>query len=145
MYAIRSYYVILDLAGRGEEPAKPVPLTRDRLPEADPVWSRDGRLIYFVSQDPETRREGLFSIDVKTGARSPLLVENGVNPALSPDGRQLAYARGGSRGGLGILNLETGVQAAVTSSAAAVDMFPRWREDGRLIYFARYENDTNRA
>jgi CHAT domain-containing protein len=139
----RGDILLLDLGGAEEGEAAPVLLTDDRLTEADPVWSRDGGSIYFVSEDPDTRKEGLFRIDVLSGARSPLIVEDAVNPAPSPGGGHLAYARGGAQGGLGVLDLETGTRTGLTTGPA-VDMFPSWREDGRLIYFVRYQDDTNK-
>lgn len=66
-------------------------LTRDRALDMTPVWSPDGRTLYFVSD-----RTGIFNVyayDLAAGTlRQVTNVRIGaLQPAVSPDGRTLVY------------------------------------------------------
>jgi dipeptidyl aminopeptidase/acylaminoacyl peptidase len=64
-----------------------------------PVWSPDGRTIYFSSgpriedAESEWRESEIFGIDVATGSIRQLTTRRGpdINPTPSPDGRHVAY------------------------------------------------------
>jgi Tol biopolymer transport system component len=77
----------------------PVPLTDGRTAVWSPRWSKDGRWIYYVSN-----RAGSMDVwrqevrDNGTPNGDPLPVTQGLgirSMALSPDGRRIAYGRGG--------------------------------------------------
>jgi Tol biopolymer transport system component len=59
-----------------------------------PVWSNDGREVYFAYSGSINNRpvRRLERVVVETGARS-ILEENGYAPAISPDGRSLLFVR----------------------------------------------------
>jgi Tol biopolymer transport system component len=84
---------ILDLSGTtvGE-------VTQDRAVDCGPAWSRDGKYLFFSSD-----RTGVFNIFAHELASKRLLQVTNVlggafSPALSPDGRTLAFASYSSRG-----------------------------------------------
>lgn len=67
-------------------------LTSDRPMDTHPVWSPDGRTLYFSSD-----RTGVFNIyayDVATKGLKMVtnVVNAAISPAISPDGRTLVYA-----------------------------------------------------
>jgi dipeptidyl aminopeptidase/acylaminoacyl peptidase len=77
---------------------KPRQLTFGAYSEGDVMWSPDGATIYFVSDrrpEPyyEVSQDELFSIPVAGGSPTKILrVEGDVGtPALSPDGKRIAY------------------------------------------------------
>jgi Tol biopolymer transport system component len=95
----------------------------------DPDWSGSGDQIAFVRAFSERRGRGRIWI---MGARgeSPHFVVAGADPALSPDGRQLAY-RG--RGGVFVLALAGGHVRLLARGAYQ----PVWSPDGRFIALKR--------
>ncbi len=63
----------------------------------------------------------------------PFLSAGPVDPAASPDGKQLAFA---AQGWLWLLNLESGVATQLTEGAE-LDGRPRWSADGKQLAFVR--------
>ncbi len=81
-----------------DEKLQPKQLTSGRFDEGEPIWSKDGAQLYFVSlhvDEPyyELPKTELYS--VTAGGGEPLLIttlDMDVNDlALSPDGKQLAF------------------------------------------------------
>jgi len=78
-------------------PAKggaPERLTDDAGNNYQPVWHPDGRHILFISDRDDLG--DLYVLDVPTGQVTRLGTDGGVNPAVSSDGRYVAYVVGGS-------------------------------------------------
>lgn len=67
------------------------------------------------------------------GYELPLVTNGPIDPAPSPDGRQIAFA---SRGWLWLLDRASGVARQVTSGAG-MDSRPAWSPDGRHLAFVR--------
>jgi TolB protein len=67
------------------------------------------------------------------GFELPLVTNGPIDPAPSPDGRQIAIA---SRGWLWLLDRESGVARQVTSDPG-MDSRPAWSPDGRQLVFVR--------
>lgn len=132
-------------------------LTSGDHDEALPAWSPDGRQIAYVSKratvaqpDPDRHNDfNLFVIALSENARERQLTDYpgsdldpnwGSSPAWSPDGRRIAYLRGGepkwldyAPTQLAVLDLATG---AVSEPAHIDRSFakPRWSADGRGLY-----------
>ncbi len=67
-------------------------------------------------------------------------VTNGMDPILSPDGTQLAYARWGSPDGVYVLDLRTGAERRI--AAANHPRSPAWSPDGSQLAFERVTRST---
>lgn len=72
-------------------------LTNDFYDDRDPVWSKDGKLIFFSSDRTVYGNKGfynLFAYDVDTGEIGFITYgqHNDYSPALSPDGKYLAFS-----------------------------------------------------
>ncbi|GJL77674.1 MAG: hypothetical protein NPINA01_06630 [Nitrospinaceae bacterium] len=129
---------LMDLGkGRSEE----IRLTEADLPEEDPEWSPDEKYIYFTSVHPETRQRGIFRMELKNKSKS-LLIENAVNPAVSPDGRYLAFVSNNENRDLWVQDLKSGSRIQMTSGSE-IEITPSWSKSGGHIYFTRYQEDTN--
>ncbi|HEU4753518.1 MAG TPA: hypothetical protein VFU47_10465, partial [Armatimonadota bacterium] len=111
-------------------------------------WFPDGRSL-LVTTSRETRRPAIYRLDAVSG-RLRKLVEDESNclfPALSPDGRWLAYTRGAlpdtlRKGYRGSANYDIYVAPADGSApprrltdSDRNDMWPMWSADSRTLYF----------
>ena len=81
------YLLDLNKIGSKDNPPEPVRLTQNHFMDDDPVWSPDQKNIFFTSHHPETGKETLFRVEVKTGKRYLVLEDGGVDPAVSLGGR----------------------------------------------------------
>jgi serine/threonine-protein kinase len=72
------------------------------------------------------------------GRAVPVTWEQGLEltPALSPDGKQVAYSVGnGTRSKIYVRAIADGSPTPLTSDTLAVELFPRWSRDGtRILY-----------
>jgi Tol biopolymer transport system component len=68
-------------------PAKRV--TQSAFTEIDPEWSRDGRWIYYVSN--QSGRWAIWKVSATGGTGSQLTSELGFDPRESPDGRSVFF------------------------------------------------------
>jgi len=114
-----------------------------------PVWSRDGRALYVVSnQSPDweyqpTESE-IYRLDLASGKVSALTDRRGPDhsPALSPDGKQLAYVghddtgKGHQVTQLSVLDLASGQSRVLTAELDYPAAQPRWDRNGRGIFFS---------
>jgi len=118
---------------------------------SDPAWSRAGvaTLFYDVSSATATH---IFSIELVSGPPKQLTsgAVHDFDPAVSPDGRSLAFDRapGGASAGpasIFILDLASGqLTRATTPPAGATDgdLYPDWSPDGTHL---AYEEDGSIA
>lgn len=124
-------------AAQGGDAAR---LTRSVAPEMEPVWTHDSRAIIYASERDGASR--LYRVEVLTGVETPLTSgEAGDHtPHLSPDGRLLAFARGGEQ--LVVRELASGRERIVATARLGRAPFQRergiaWSPDGRwLAYLA---------
>lgn len=71
---------------------------------------------------------------------------NDLEPAWSPDGRRIAFARSPRTQGVGesdlyVVEVDGGNETRLTSGPAA-DADPAWSPDGQRVAFTRYANDA---
>lgn len=112
-----------------------VNLTSHPARDAGPVWAPGGDRIYFVSD-----RSGRFEVwSMRADGTDPRAVTTGSRilgkPAVSPDGRTLAYARqveGDQRSEIVLFELQSRQARALTSGD---DSEPSFSPDGRELVF----------
>lgn len=129
-----NHLIVLDLASRIE---RDLGLVCDSSPEG--TWSPDSRFIAtsVYREDPSRSlecRPALFSAE--KGTRSRSLATLGSAPALSPDGRMLAYA---NEGALMLLRLDSDYRPAAPASVLAREQREiaevNWTPDGKQILY----------
>ena len=108
-------------------------------------WSADGRFLLYISIDPQTRPD-LWVLPLE-GDRSPVVFLKTpfaeINGTFSPDGRWVAYESNES--GREEIYIRPFAGAAASGAGAAAGgqwqvstaggAFPRWRRDGRELYY----------
>ncbi len=126
-----------------------VNLTRTPWREYSPVWSPDGKRLYFVSDRSGSRDiYYLYAADGKQLLRSlDVRVKKVVggkgeewSPVLSPDGKKLAFIRG--KGNIWISDSDGKNQRLLSPYWNAYDL--TFSPDGRYLSFSRDDNDFNR-
>lgn len=105
--------------------------------DLQPEWSADGGSLYFVSARGG-RGFGIYRHDLATGVDT-LMVERGIQPAISPDGRRLAYEAGGLR----VLDLATGESRLVRDEETEYRMNPEWAVDGERLLYVTEDRGSN--
>jgi TolB protein len=118
-------------------------ITSDAAVDVEPGWSGDGKSVYFVSARAGGFR--VFRHDLAAGRDT--LVVAGIQPAVSPDGKQLAYVapvrgRLGS-GGLWVKDLPDGEPRLVHYEETEYRMRPAWTPDARTFLYGSDEMGTN--
>lgn len=115
---------------------------------ADPEIRADGQVVAYVrvANDIMTDRasRSIWLADVKTGAQTPLVVDQGsaFSPRWSPDGQRLAYVKVTPEAGaqLYVLWLATGRSARLASLEQAPSDLT-WSPDGKTIAFTMLTAD----
>ena len=123
--------------------------------DSRPTWSPDGNWLVISERDSDTEPYALSLLSVDTGEKrrltSPPKQSIGdLDPALSPDGRSLAFSRGidadtNTLGELYLLAFSDGWKPAgeprrITFGNQGVQ-FPAWSADGREIAYAAGSQD----
>jgi Tol biopolymer transport system component len=140
--------VLLDLATTAERE-----LTHGPHDDLRPSFAPDGRSLLFMRSREAGRRleprdifgsydgADIFSLEIESG-REHRLVENAANPALSPDGRTLAFDAswaGPYRLWLSDVRGRNPRQVTSDASEAVAHLRPRWSPDGRHLVFQNVE------
>jgi tricorn protease len=113
-------------------------------------WTRDGRAVLFNSRR-DTLEYELFSVDRSGGPPRRVIRDRANNPAVSPDGRWIAYVRGRTpwwrkhyRGSasrdIWIRSAGGGTSVRLTDWTGDDDN-PMWAADGRTLYFTSERED----
>jgi Tol biopolymer transport system component len=107
-------------------------------------WSRDGRFVVFAAPAPKTRFDIWYAptragrIDISAAATVVATTASESEGQLSPDGKWLAYASSDSIvPDIYVRSFPTGSTVWRVTTNGGGD--PRWRADGRELYFARLE------
>ena len=109
----------------------------------DAVFAPDGKTIYFTLCGKGL--SGLFAMDLEGTVKACLLKDNlncGIfDPAVSPDGRYVAFAawKGDDRGDLYLLDMASGGLRQLTG-VSDYDRSPRFSHDGERIFFLRHDS-----
>jgi len=110
---------------------------------ASPTWAPDGlQLDYsYASSDPGAGPNGIYSIGID-GSDKHLVVPDGADPALSPDGTKLAYVKVTWHGAYGdthdifVSNADGSGEERLTFTATKDELDPAWSPDGTTLAFA---------
>jgi Tol biopolymer transport system component len=124
---------------RGGEPLR---LTDDPASDSEPAWLPDGSAIVFVS---DRGGEPAVWKAPRLGGSATHLVANAWDPAVSPDGSRIAFARPGPSGysRIAVAPLSAPTLAIVlTGDEDGVwdHRQPAWSLDGRDIVYADFRN-----
>lgn len=114
---------------------------------SSPTWAPDGAHLDYVFEvsDPSRGPNGIYSIGID-GSDRHLVVQDGEDPALSPDGSRLAYVKVtwqapyGNRRDLFVANADGSEERRLTWTPTLDENNPAWSPDGRTIAF-----DTDRS
>jgi Tol biopolymer transport system component len=105
--------------------------------------SDSGKLVYMEGS-AVSAGYSIVQID-REGAISPLIEDLGVywTPAMSPDGRRLAFdaSTDGGNGDIWVEDLDLGIRARLTFDEAD-DSRPVWSPDGEWIYFTSNRGES---
>ncbi len=84
----------------------------------------------------QTQWGGTFYLyNLASGALGP--VSSGLDPALSPDGSQIAFTRiGGNAGGVYLINSDGSNERQIFKASEQL-MAPKWSPDGKWVVFSR--------
>ncbi len=110
-------------------------VTTDSAIDIEPEWSGDGESLFFASD--RGRGFNVYRHDLSAGTDT--LVVNGIQPAVSPDGKQLAWVapvrgRNGS-GGIWVKGLPDGEPHLVHYEESEYRMKPAWTPDGKAFLY----------
>jgi eukaryotic-like serine/threonine-protein kinase len=119
---------------------EPVRLTNDAAEEADPIYSSDGESIYFTGID--ATGSSIWRIGA-LGGQARRVVSNARKPAISPDGRSMAYFALESDGmgdTLVVSALDGSSARTVTRRFTASNLNGRaaWSPDGSWLAYNRW-------
>ena len=132
------------------EGGAPRQVTQGNFEHAGPIrWMADGKSLLVTSQRSEDWEydpldSELYRIDVTTGEATALTGRDGIDaePALSPDGRRIAYVGFDDRqlashdSRLYVLDVASGESRLLTGGLDRPVSSPAWDARGRGVYFA---------
>lgn len=107
--------------------------------DEDPMWSSTGQALYFERFPPAMPEQGNKQVSTEIwrydlSERTEEKIARGDGPALSPDGRRMAYnaiKMNGDYGATTILNLGTGATTALSHGGGDLS----WSPDGRELLY----------
>lgn len=138
------------------EGGAPRQLTFGTYNNSGPVsWALDGRTLYFSgNRSPNWERDGqnseIYALDIASGGITALTTRDGPDgsPAVSPDGRTIAYIGFGDRNRgyentiLYVMDRDGSNPRALTAALDRAVGSPVWAADGRGIYVSYEDRGT---
>ena len=106
-------------------------------------FSADGATLFFTRSSPKTQND-ILKLDMRTQRAEPVIASRfeESDPQASPDGTWLAF--GSDATGVSEIYLQSLIDAGaprVRVSAAGGDT-PRWRADGRELFYVSSQNEV---
>jgi dipeptidyl aminopeptidase/acylaminoacyl peptidase len=151
----RSHVYLFDVATKKNEV-----LTTGKYDESNPSWSPDGKFIAFVSDrspDPDhSINSDIYVIEARPGAQMRRLTmfdgddnNSGSRLAWSPDGKSIAYVRGGSatmsiydQYRVAVIPVAGGEPRLLTEALDRPVTSPKWTADGASLLFLVTDDRT---
>jgi TolB protein len=123
---------LLDLSAPGSEPRR---IAQSSSIDTEPVFTADGKTIYFVSDRGGSPQIYKVSVSGGNPERVTFSGTYNISPALSPDGRWLAYiSRVSGAFKLHVMDLSAGTVMPITDSVA--DERPSFSPNSRMLIYA---------
>ena len=121
---------------------KQLRLTTDPGADRSPAWFPDGSSVVFVSD--RTGEESIWKV-ARLGGPPVLLMPGAIDPAISPDGRRIAFATTDESGyrRIAVAPLEDPSQVTVLTDGQTGlwdHVEPTWSPDGRTICYADFRD-----
>lgn len=116
-------------------PATPVPATPTPAPQSTGPTGLTGKLVLQT-----TSGGTIYLYNLATGELRELT--SGFDPALSPDGTQVAFTRLGGQQGLYLINVDGSNERRIFGEREGLRS-PKWSPDGRWIAFIRSDGTYN--
>ncbi|NLI01464.1 MAG: PDZ domain-containing protein [Chthonomonadales bacterium] len=136
-FVIRGEVFVMPASGTGE----PLRLTNTPEREEDITWSPDGKGLALISD--RTGSAELYLLDVETRRMRQITrarKEPPASPAISPDGKTIAFVRGGADAELCLAPIEGGEPRVLVRDPSISE--PRWSPDGKWIAYARVKSHS---
>jgi len=132
----------MDIYVVGVQGGNPLNLTHSPSSDYNPEWFPDGSSIAFVSD--RNGEDSIWKIG-QFGGSAILLISNAYSPAISSDGKEIAFSRAGLRGELRIAVASLSDPSKVTVLTGDKDgqsdhCDPAWSPDGSKICYSARRN-----
>jgi Tol biopolymer transport system component len=108
-------------------------------------WSSNGRRLFYFSLLDRLNHNALWTVapDGSSPRRLTRDSTDDYNPAWSPDGRQVAFARGVRNGSeIDVVNADGTGEHRIVGKPQEADAQPEWSPDGKRIAFIREAKGT---
>ncbi len=130
-----------DIFRRQIEGGEPVPLTQDSAAETDLMFAPNGETVYFTRQDAGA--SAIWRVGA-LGGNARKIVDNARAPAVSRDGRHLAWLTATSPGYSLVVAAADGAnpRVLVRDLSMQVPVPPSWSPDGRQLAYRSVDSSS---